>query len=355
MNLSTNFFTILLSKIYEFGINWRLKNYNNGTLDSYKLDVPVISIGNITVGGTGKTPMTIFLANYLSKLNYKIGILTRGYKRTSKGLVVVSDNGKIQITDWHISGDEPKLLAYSCPNASVIVCADRVSAGKYAIEKLDCNLFLLDDGYQHLRLQRDCNILLIDATNPFGSDYLLPAGLLREPLEQIKRADIIIITKTNLANLDKKSLIEMREKLEKYSSVPIFLSSQIPLHLHFLKDNSIKKLDFLQGKDIISISALGNPQAFEDSLIQLNANIIKNYRFRDHHSYTKADLDKIIREMREKNINIAITTSKDAIRLPKIELDDIDFYILEIEMQIENFTEFTNLLYTYIQPTIYGF
>src|SRR5262249_43850492 len=192
------------AKLYELGVRARVALYDNNLLETRSLNTPVISVGNLTVGGAGKTPCVAFLARFLRDEGHEVAILSRGYKRESRGRVEVS-NGREILYGPNESGDEPFLLANLCPGARVVVDRDRYAAGRWLEESAQVSVFILDDGYQHLRLARDLNLLLIDASEPLDQAKMVPFGRLREPLAAMRRAHAVIVTRTDLP-LDRPSL-----------------------------------------------------------------------------------------------------------------------------------------------------
>lgn len=315
--IKNNFFIQILlgmfSYIYFLIYKTRLTLYKFNILKTTKLSKTVISIGNITSGGTGKTSLTIEIAKYLIKNNYKVAILSRGYKRkiieNKKKVVLVSD-GKEILTDHEVSGDEPYLIAKKVREAIVLVGSDKVQLGMSAI-KLGAEVLILDDGYQYLKLHRDENILLLDSTKPFDNGHLLPRGLLREKPDSIKRATAIVLTNSNqLLNPD-----ILKEIKQHATEQPIISMSY---KIKKIKGLNIKKeinLEEAQGLKLIAFSGIGNPDSFLNTLKQNNLSIIDHLVFPDHHNYTVHDIQKIIQEAEKHKTENIITTEKDAIKI----------------------------------------
>jgi len=330
----------------------RKRLYDTGILETRRLQRPVISVGNITTGGTGKTPTVIALARLLSpsgrgevsnpasrrsKGVYQISpsfprtaILTRGYKRRSKRPILVVSDGKEILSTPEDCGDEPYLIASALEKTPVIVGKDRYSCGRYAIEHFGTELFILDDGYQHIRLYRDINILLIDASNPFGNGHLLPRGIMREPLRAISRADCIIISRAKEARWD-----DMEGLIRTYNQkAPLFSASLEVTGLSNLKGDPLG-LDYIAGKGVLILSGIGNPGSFRRSILEIGGEIRGEIVYPDHHWYTEKDKDRILKEARGLSVDTIVTTEKDAVRLMGMgSLSEVrdEILVLKVEM-----------------------
>jgi tetraacyldisaccharide 4'-kinase len=301
-----------------------------------KLPSRVISIGNITLGGTGKTPAVIALAEEAKSRGFQPCILTRGYKGKAKSPCVVTKGGK-PLLDASQAGDEAYLMSEALNGVPVIKCTDRYEGGMFAIDSqlLTLNsqlIFILDDGFQHWQLQRDKDILLIDATNPFDNGKLFPEGTLREPLSALKRADIIVLSKADMA--DKKRIAACISKIKRYNSyVPIYLSSHIPAVIISVTGGT-ESIDTLKERRVYAFSGIANPYHFEALLTSMEAETVKSKRFRDHHHYQQGDIDKLVKEAGGLDI---ITTEKDMVKLKGLEIPD-NIFALRIKFSIdENF------------------
>ncbi len=286
--------------------NWL---YDKNTFKTEKLSVPVISIGNITAGGTGKTPFVISLSKILQHNGYKVGIITRGYRRKEKEQVIVS-TGKGPLVSPQISGDEPHLIACKTEDTVIIADRNRIAAGKTAIEKYNCTILIADDGYQHRRLSRDLNILLWDAyTNPY-KEKILPAGKLRESWHGLKRASLLVFTRTDAIPLDsEKFFIEKRPDLKQYCS-PISIEKIVNMA-------SEGENEDLQGHSVLAFCGLGNPHQFFDTVRKLNPSKLITKKFHDHHKYSKKDIMSLIEDAKSNSCEFLITTEKDAINFPE--------------------------------------
>jgi len=277
---------------YYFGVFLRNLLYDEGIKKPKKLPVPVISVGNLSVGGTGKTSFVIYLANLLKEK--RVCILLRGYKRKSKGVLLVSEYGKI-LTDWEKAGDEAYLLAKLLPNASVVVSEDRYEGGVFAVERLNPELIILDDGFQHRKLHRDLNILLLKKKDL--EDHLLPYGNLREPLSSLKRADLLILSYQEVEPFEFNSEKPTFKMCREFDSVLNSNFEEIPV-------------EHLKEKEVIAFSGLGDNEQFLKTLKKLGFKVKEFLSFPDHYDY---------KEFRPKKEETYLTTPKDLIKLQNYE------------------------------------
>ena len=322
-----------LSVLYNAVTRTRLSLYRRGTFHATKLDRPVISIGNITTGGTGKTPLVEWVARAVSAEGKKVCILTRGYGRDNPDRMVIVSDGRTILATPSEAGDEPFLLATNLlGGAAVISSADRVAAGTEAIEQFDTDCFVLDDGFQHLRLERDLNIVTIDATNPWGGGHLLPYGRLREPLSGLKRADCIVITRTDQA----RNIDELEPEIRKHAGdVPVFHSRMNTSRITRLNHSPETLVP-----PVAAFCAVGNPSSFFDSLTH---EVVLQKAFPDHHRYSQPEIDSLIDAARSAGANSLITTAKDAVKLRSLSFS-LPCYVVEIEPRIENAEELIRLI-----------
>lgn len=328
------------SVIYRGLVDFQLNLYKWGLLKQVKLDCFVISIGNITVGGTGKTPTAKVLARYIQKLGYKVAILNRGYRAKWKGDVgIVSDGDKVFMSADE-AGDEAYLLARSLPDIPVLIGTDRTITGKYAIDNFGVDVVILDDGYQHWQLKRDLNILLVDAINIFGNGHMLPRGTLREPLSHLDRADICLLTKVDQAS--KGACNEIKQTLHKYNDHALIVeSTHKPLcfieigNLFNREAREVLPVNMMKGHRIIAMSAIGNPASFEQTLNDIGAIITESLRFPDHHDYTTQEIMDVMHQAEEQGAEAIVITDKDAVKIPEELLKQerpIPIYIISIEV-----------------------
>ncbi len=335
-----------LSCIFGLVVQVRLWLYRHRILRPSTLGCQVISVGNLTVGGTGKTPVVEVFARNLQQQGRKVAILSRGYKskeqpflqkmvqRITTGKIetpprVVSDGKRLLLDSW-TAGDEPYMLASNLPEVAVVVDKDRVKAGKYAIKELGCDTLILDDGFQYLKLGNRLDIALVDRTNPFGGGHLLPRGLLREPMRNIKRAGFIFITKCNDGG-DK----ELKEQLRRLN--PVAEISECRHATKYLKDvfgDKTHDLSLLKGMKIAAVSAIAVPESFERALQRLGAEIIYTRRFADHHRFTQQEIINTINWSIKRGAQAILTTEKDAVRFPYVERRDIPVLFMRVEIEM---------------------
>ncbi|WP_027339487.1 tetraacyldisaccharide 4'-kinase [Halonatronum saccharophilum] len=307
--------------LYRAIIVLRTKLYDIGLKKSKKLQAKVISVGNITVGGTGKTPVVELLSRRLIKDGYKVLILNRGYKGGFSGQVGLVSNEKQIFMSAKEAGDEPYMMAKSLPGIPIIVGPNRLQTGQYAIDNFDPDFIILDDGFQHLQVKRDYDIVVIDATNPFDNEYLLPRGKLREPLVNLKRAHLFLLTKVDQVNENK--LKEISKRLVGFNpAAPIIKTKHRPDYLRFLGETKRKDID-LKEESVFAFSGIGNPKSFEKTLESLGATVVGKLRFEDHHSYTKEEVIEIFTLASHSGAERIITTEKDAVSIDKELVDEI--------------------------------
>lgn len=301
------------AKLYELGVRARAAFYENGLFETRRLKAPVISVGNLTVGGAGKTPCVAFLARFLRDEGYEVAILSRGYKRESRGRVEVSDGREI-LCRPNESGDEPFLLAKSCPGARVVVDRDRYAAGKWLEERARISVFILDDGYQHLRLARDLNLLLVDASEPPDRAKMIPFGRLREPITAMGRADAVIVTRSDQP-FDRRAFENAIRKFAR-AEAPVFYAVHKMTELISLDGAVVASPADFARKRIAAVSGVARPDRFVADLERLGMEIALRRDFDDHHRYTREELSEIVGRAREARAEAIITTEKDAANLP---------------------------------------
>lgn len=341
----------LLSKIYEAGVNRRNDKFDADEGVTHA-GVPVISVGNITAGGTGKTPMVRYVCEYLEQKEFQPAILSRGYKAAYNAQpIVVSGKGQILVTP-KVSGDEPYLLAKGLDKTSVIIGRNRAVSGKLAVSELQSDILVLDDGFQHRRLARDLDIVLIDAVQPFGYEHVLPRGLLREPMESLKRAQVIVLTKTDLVPKDILFGIKNRIKTM-VPYLPIFETIHKPLAVQTIDQWERSSEDFVDSEEVkkhklLAMSGIGNPESFKATLDGLGFNTIESMDFGDHHDYTTDDLIKLWTKIFGLGATAVITTEKDAVKLsqlPAIRDFKLPIYVLPVGIEFtSNEQEFLEII-----------
>ncbi len=326
-----------LGSLYGAFTRARISMYERGTFNTTRLERPVISIGNMTTGGTGKTPLVEWVARTLAHEGKKICILTRGYARKNPDRhVLVSDATQV-FSNPSDAGDEPFLLATNLLGiAAVISDADRIAAGQGAIKHLRTDCFVLDDGFQHLRLARDLNIVNVDATNPWGGGRLLPLGRLREPLGGLKRADCIVLTRCDQT----QDVETIRAELDRLSGDrPVFQSRMKTVRLVPLKETD----NVLPLTPVAAFCGIGSPQSFYTHLELSGYDPVIQQSFADHHGYTQSDIDNLQNIARTAGATSLVTTAKDAVKLRDLAFN-LPCYSLEIEIQIEHADELRRLI-----------
>ncbi len=334
-----------LSFVYERLVQLRLFLYRHRILRERTLGCLVISIGNLTVGGTGKTPIVEKFARALHKGGRRVAILSRGYKsvpqtapRKRFGIFkqkitgpprIVSD-GKSLLLDSLTAGDEPYMLANNLKDVIVLVDKDRVKSGLFAIKELGADTLLLDDGLQYLHLKHRLDIVLIDRQAPFGNEYLLPRGTLREPPRNLRRASYIFITKSTGEPND-----ELIQRIRRYNrTAEIIECAHKPLHLQNVFTGEQLPLERLRDTFVGSICGIAAPESFEDGLRKLGARIELSKRYTDHHRYTDAELQSFVNRCIRRDLAMIVTTEKDAVRFPRIPNPEVPIYFLRVEIEI---------------------
>ena len=334
-----------LSFIYERIVQLRLFLYRKRVFRERTLGCLVISIGNLTVGGTGKTPIVEKIARALQSGGRRVAILSRGYKsvprprkrslldrlrrRDSAPPRIVSD-GKSLLLDSLTAGDEPYMLANNLKNVIVLVDKDRVKSGLHAIGEMKADTLLLDDGLQYLHLKHRLDIVLIDRQAPFGNEFLLPRGTLREPPRNLRRASYVFITKSTGEPDD-----ELFKRIRRYNrTAEIIECAHRPLHLQNVVTGERLPLENLRDTYIGSLCGIAAPDSFEAGLRKLGARIELAKRYLDHHRYNEAELQSFISRCIRRDLEMIVTTEKDAVRFPRLTTVQVPIYFLRVEIEI---------------------
>ena len=333
--------------LYTLIIYLRNKFYDWGWFKSYSVDAPVISVGNIQLGGTGKTPLVEYISRMLMENGKSVAILSRGYRRKGKAGIIVEDDPKLEITPDMI-GDEPYLLKQNLPGVILGVDASRLRMARKILKRRRDVIFVLDDGFQHRRLRRDLDIVLIDVSRWSALPFLFPITYFRDVKYSLKRASCFVL---NEQSEDKHKNTKLKEfLLDKYNR-PIFHSSIITQYLVSLVDEIVIKIEDFPDKNIFAFAGIGTPVNFFMTLKNLGFNILGKKNFQDHHQYNLKDLELIEKSAKNCNAATCITTQKDAVKIKGLLKNQkytppIRFYYLRTEVIILEKTEFFNLLKT---------
>lgn len=314
----------------------RNRLYGGGVLKQQKLPRPVISVGNLTVGGTGKTPTVIFIARLLKNHGYRPAVLSRGYGGSASAPVNVVSDGNRTMMEWREAGDEPILIARAIPGIPVLTGTRRLLTGRAAVETFGADILILDDGFQHRSLFRDIDIVLLDAARPFGNGFLLPRGPLREHPDSLSRADIILRT----------GGAENEEPLRRNSSLPSFRAIHKPQGLAAGGTKRIETAAALSGQKVFAFAGIGSPEAFRRSLTELGAAVVGFRVFPDHHPYDLSDIENLRRLTAKSGATLIVTTEKDGVRL--VDFPDFlaELFMLRIAMEIIPEEPFAGLIFS---------
>jgi tetraacyldisaccharide 4'-kinase len=336
-----------LSGVFRALVQLRIALYRTGWKPQEYLGTQVVSIGNLTVGGTGKTPVVELLAKSLRDRGRNVAILSRGYKSkrldkrqnwkgangqqiASRHMPKVVSTGSALLLDSKYAGDEPFMLAKNLEGVSVIVDKNRVKGARFAIAQLGAETLMLDDGMQNFDLAHSIDIVLIDSRSPFGTEALLPRGTLREPPKNLRRASIILITKC-----DGSSNAALISRIRKYNpTADIIECAHCPRYLENLFTREREPLELLDGKWVGAISAIAVPDNFEKSIEKLGARVEIKRRFSDHHRFNRRDVDDFMQRCVERDMELILTTEKDAVRFPRPTEINVPIFFLRIEVQI---------------------
>ncbi len=341
-----------LSVVFAAVVSVRYALYRTGLLRRFPLGVQVISIGNVTAGGTGKTPVTEIFARTLASEGRKVAILSRGYRRKEAPWwrrvftqvidppLVVSDGRRV-LLDASVGGDEPYMLASNLPGVAVVVDRNRVKAGRYAVKRLGCDTLILDDGFQYQKLKHSIEVVLVDSTNPFGNGNMLPRGILREPARHLKRADIIFLTKC------RGDVSAVKDQIRSYNAkADIVECNHSPRVLKDVWSRKEYPLSWLEGKTLCTLSGIASPKGFENSLRHMGAKVVWCERYADHHRYDSSEILYALNRTADMGADALVTTEKDAVRFPRFETSPVKCLYLRIAIEIlsggDNFTQIIN-------------
>jgi tetraacyldisaccharide 4'-kinase len=318
---------------YEAAVTARNWAFDAGLRRPRHLPVPVVCVGNLTIGGTGKTPATIAVAQRLESEGLAVGILLRGYGRKSGAIRVAAEPGG-RPAPWRQVGDEAALLAERLPGVAVVVGADRFLAGQEALRRFPLDVLVLDDGYQHRRLHRALDLVMVDATDPLGGGRLLPRGRLREPARGLRRAGALLVSRSDqVADLGGVR----RALLQAAPGIPQILTRHRPTRLAELERRQPHSLSLVRGRRVLAVSGVARPAAFHDTLTALGASLAVRLPFPDHHPYRASDVEAIARAADAARADWIVTTEKDAVRLREVasaSLGGHPWLVLRVDLEV---------------------
>lgn len=318
----------VLSLLYCAIVQVRYWLYRLHILRSRTLPCKVISVGNVTLGGTGKTPAVIYIADFLLKHQKRPVVVSRGYGREDENEILVVSDGSTVLHNTQRGGDEPVLIGTKLPGVPVIVGRDKYRAALVALQQFSPDAVILDDGFQHIRLKRTCDVVLIDAKNPFGNGKLFPAGILREPIRALTRAHAVLITNADSI----ESVAGIRETIRQQTNAAIFTSHRTPLDLIDCCSGETKPLSVLRGTRVLAFSGIAQPASFASLLRSSGAVIAGEYTYPDHYDFKKSDLAAVFEKAADEKVSMIVTTEKDAVRLKSLKPDGI--WTLRVEMTV---------------------
>jgi tetraacyldisaccharide 4'-kinase len=323
-----------LGVVYAGGLKLYLLPYGTGLRRQARLPCPVISVGNITVGGTGKTSMTQRVGEFLHERGVRICVLSRGYRGANEnGVAVVSTEKRVEL-DAAAAGDEAYMLASMLPGVPVIVGRDRRASGALACERFHPDIIVLDDGMQYYQLHRDLDIAMLDARRPFDNGRVFPRGLMREPPSHLRRTGIVVISNADRSAPD--DVLALRSRAGKLAPrAGVFTAHYAPIRLRALDRSGEQPVGWLDERRVATFCALGNPRSFEEQIANAGAEIVHSLRFPDHRAATMADLNALIAVAQEHGAEAVIVTEKDAVKLPPLGRP-LPFHALVVRQVIDD-------------------
>ncbi len=317
---------------YRLGVGWRNRGYDRGRRPVERVGVPVVSVGNLTLGGTGKTPMVEWVARWYRERGIRVAILSRGYRQGSGDGV----------------NDEAMVLEQNLPDVPHLQDPDRVAIAKVAVEELESELLVLDDGFQHRRLGRDLDIVLLDALDPFGLNRMFPRGLLREPVSSLRRAGVVVISRADL--VDRSALNAIQTEAQKRAGPLRFvLTRHAPLEL-IGTGVEAEPVSRLKERKVAAFCGIGNPEGFLRTLTPLCGKVVGLKRFPDHHAYEAGDVAELAQWVRETGADLALTTQKDLVKLRTINLGHAPLRALRIGLEVMDGVDLLNEVLTKLVP-----
>ena len=319
----------ILSSVFGLGVALRNAAYDHGIFRVHDIPVPVISVGNISVGGTGKTPVVQHVAARLLA-SYRTALVTRGYGRTTTGTFLVSD-GRGTIADVASSGDEPVMVARNLPELIVVADEKRARGCGFAIEQAGASVLVLDDAYQHRSCNRTMDIVVIDASKNLPDDRVVPAGSLREPVRNLGRASMLVLSRCT----DQSSSRALLEFLRRYTTVPMFRTRFVTTDILPLFPGSSPPMSFFQGRPMLTFCGIGAPASFQTTLQELGIRSVHQVNFPDHFAYTASSIQSLLGKARAAGVNELFTTEKDAVRLHAFDAVFGDYRVYYPRMKLD--------------------
>lgn len=318
-----------LSNLYKKIVGFKNYLYDKDYFQSLELPVPVLSLGNLTMGGTGKTPLTDFCLKYYQRRRIKTAVVSRNYKAQ------VQEAAEVDLKHENAAahfGDEPVLLAERNPHVHFFVGPLKYETALFAMEKLNPSLVVVDDGFQHRKLHRDVDIVILDATERLENYACLPVGRAREPWEALARATAFVVTKVNLA--PPQQVEELIEKLRPFGKLVVPMSYEL-MRIRALQGSEEQQLKDLKGQKVMLVSGIAQPLSYEKNLEKFSLQIVEHLKYRDHHPYSREDVDALIKRWREAGSPKIITTEKDFVKLKALWLKEVPLWYSPLEVQIQ--------------------
>lgn len=329
-----------ISSVYKAVLGTYMLPFRMGIRKAYRLERPVISVGNITTGGTGKTPVVQYICRGLVARGRKPAVLSYGYGGKLAGSLGIVSDGLELLLDSATAGDEPRMIAASMPGVPVVVCKHRNESGKTAIDQLGAEVLVLDDGFQVWKLHRDLDIVLVNSVSPMDNGYTLPAGMLREPVSSLRRAGCILVT----GECSGDQLASTKARLVALApGIQIFRATLVADTAYELGDKSEIDLSLVNGLKVLALTSIGNPASFADTLRSIGAVIVATEPFLDHHRYTADDVEYIERRASDCGADIILTTEKDAVKLDSFQFST-RVAVLRASLRLDDETGFWNII-----------
>ena len=334
-----------LAGLFRIGVALRHAGYNHGWLKTHRLSRPVVSVGNLTVGGTGKTPLVASIAKILLAQGLKPSVLTRGYGRKNESELRVIEPGAGNRVSPQEVGDEPTLLSRMLPEIPIVLCADRFRGGQAAEKQFQVDAHILDDGFQHLALARKVDVVALDATQPISNWRLLPAGRQREPFSALRRAQMVVITRTNSA--DPKHVEDLVTRVS--PNTKVFRSQTVLRGWTDAWSGEPVALAKIQAQKVAAFCGIGNPLAFFTDLRHWGFSVVEEQAFPDHHAYAGEEIQRLVSRASKNGATALLTTQKDAVKFSRDWKPQLPILYCEIEAQILNTEDFEKTLMTFLQ------